>query len=216
MVTRMRPSSQSQVIGRFAQGSIGDIGTISESTAQLHQDGHGMRSTKGDAGRMNCFTCVEDDVRDDEDEQEPMEREEEEEDMPFAWVDHSTILSQNFDCEFKPYGDTPMCDAGTGAATIGRGAHDLNAAPRPAGSQRGSLPPSHDMPPVLMSFPDAPWSESGSLVSYCLVITSTLPELFGLIVCTDKQILHCFNDQILSYFFTSITGNCIGYIQSIE
>jgi hypothetical protein len=167
MVTRMRPPSQSQVLGRFAQGSIGDIGTTSESTAQLHQDSNGARSTKGDAGRMNCFTCVEDDVRDDEDEQEPMEREEDEEDMPFAWVDHSTILSQNFDCEFKPYGDTPRCDGGAGAATTGRGAHDLNAASRPAGSQRGSLPPSHDMPPVLMSFPDAPWSESGSLVSRC-------------------------------------------------
>lgn len=216
IVTRMRPQSQSQVLGRFAQGSVGDIGAISESTTQLHQDSNGMRSTKGDAGRMNCFTCVEDDVRDDEDEQEPMEREEEEEDMPFAWVDHSTILSQNFDCEFKPYGDMPRCDGGAWAATTGRGAHDLNATARPAGSQRGSLPPSHDMPPVLMSFPDAPWSESGSLVSPCPVITSTLPELFGLIVYTDIQTLHCFNDQILSCFFTLITGNRIGYLQSIE
>lgn len=181
----MRPPSQSQVLGRFAQGSVGDISTIYESTAQLHQDSNGIRSTKGGAGRMNCFTCAEDDVRDDEDEQEPMEREEEEEDMPFAWADHSTILSQNFDCEFKPYGDTPRSDGGAGAVSTGRGAHDSNAASRPAGSQRGSLLPSHDMPPILMSFPDAPWSESGSLVSSCPVIASTLPALFGFIISVE-------------------------------
>ena len=164
MVARQRHHSQSQILGgRFPQGSIGDIGAISDSTALLHQDSLGMRLTNGGtAGRINCFTCVEDDVRDDEDENEQMEREEEEEDMPFAWVDHSTVLSQNFDCEFKPYGDITKCDGGLG--TTGRAAYDINTTTRPSGSQRGALPHSHDMPPILMSFPDAPWSESGSLV----------------------------------------------------
>lgn len=118
--------------------------------------------------RQPSFSCgiEEEDMYDreylenDEDEEEADE-EEEEEDMPFAWVDHSMVATHSFDNKVKS-----DCSMGEDYSNCER---DTAFAERkvdgssPSFSQKNTSY-SYVIPPSLVSFPDAPWYESGSAV----------------------------------------------------
>lgn len=101
----------------------------------------------------------EDHVDEGEDVDNDVVDEEEEEDMPFAWVDHLMTATQSFNVKTKIFGPA--------------GDKEAERESFLAEGKVGSGPPSiqigvgysYNIPPALISFPDAPWYESGSAVS---------------------------------------------------
>jgi hypothetical protein len=165
MVLRPRSQNHPPAIWKSPYGSAGDSSNTSDD-AVMGQDrergGHGARSRViGLEGRRTSFTFVEDEERDnDEDEDNQDEPDDEGEDMPFAWADQSTVLNQNFDTEIRVGSD----------GFAGDGEEGLDGSPvgksfiSQRGGGGGGVACSYSMPPALLSFPDAPWCESGTVV----------------------------------------------------
>lgn len=164
MVLRPRSQDHPPTIWKSPYGSAGDSSNTSDDTAigqERERGGHGVRSrVTGLEGRRTSFTFIEDDERDnDDDDDNQDEPDDEGEDMPFAWADQSTILNQNFDTEIKVGSDAFVGDAeeGLDGSPVGKSF----ISPRGA---VGGVVCSYSMPPALVSFPDAPWCESGTVV----------------------------------------------------
>lgn len=174
IVLRSRSQVHPQAICKSPYGSAGDSSNTSDDAAMGQERergglGHGARSKAiGLEGRRTSFNFSGDDERDnDEDDDNQEEAGDEGEDMPFAWADQSTILNQNFDTEIKVGSDGSGGDGEE--AFLGRGGSDSSPVGKSFISQRGGgvggAACSYSMPPALVSFPDAPWCESGTVVS---------------------------------------------------
>lgn len=171
MVLRPRCQNHPPAIWKSPYGSAGDSRNTSDDAVmgqERDRVGHGARSRIiGVEGRRTSFTFIEDDERDnDEDENNQDEPDDDGEDMPFAWADQSTILNQNFDNEIKVGSDGFAADGDEGLDSSPVGKSSI--------SQRGGVGGaacSYSMPPALVSFPDAPWCESGTVVRTLLCIS---------------------------------------------
>ena len=162
LVLRSRMSSQSQV---YLRAEI--MTDIASPYSRYSEDMERKKVGELDdtTGRRNSFPTFveEEDLYDggDQDNNEGEEEGEEEEDMPFAWVDHSVTVTRSFNVQSKIGGGVGGRDVER-ERLLAEGKSDLSC---PIFSLK-SAEYSYNMPPSLASFPDAPWYESGSAVSF--------------------------------------------------
>lgn len=157
-------SSQGQVSGKSGYSHPADHVNVSEDMALFQDKTGGRCKGVGLGGRRTSFPYAEDDDHDrSEEEEEDNEHrgvEEDDEDMPFAWADQSTVLTHAYDSDVRA-GSDPSGGSREGVSP-GRGSCASNSS-----KSKGAY---FSMPPALVSFPDAPWCESGTAVSQQVVL----------------------------------------------
>lgn len=161
LVLRSRMSSQSQAYLRA--DTVTDVASPYNWYSE-DKERKKVGELDDTTGRRNAFPTFveEEDLYDGGDQDNDNdEGEEEEEDMPFAWVDHSMSVNRSYNVQSKIGG-------GAGGREVERErllAEGKSDSSCPIFSQK-SAEYSYNMPPSLVSFPDAPWYESGSAVSF--------------------------------------------------